>query len=238
MSTTTGLADAYWAETYFGMSLDEFWRPALQVVPHAGELAGYSGVFALRRHASCIVSSPPSVFKRMQDELRLASAEELFDSEFLVRLLPQTNKVIGPAWIGYLGDERSVVAKSSSHFLTGARLLERLLELQRECDAVDWEYSGLGNSNPFMAGYEVNGRIVAAAGYERWGGHLAHIGVLTHPAHRGKGHGRLVVREAARHALSQRLVPQYRTLIANVAAMRIGESLQFIKYGESIAVRL
>ncbi len=89
-----------------------------------------------------------------------------------------------------------------------------------------------------MAGYEVNGRIVAAAGYERWGSHLAHIGVVTHPACRGRGYGRLVVREAARHALSQQLVPQYRTLIANAAAMRIGESLQFIKYGESIAARL
>ena len=130
MSTTTDLADAYWAEAYFGMSLDEFRRPALQVVSHAGELVGYSGVFALRREASFVVSCPPSIFKRMREELRMASPEELFDAEFLLRLLPETKKVIGPAWVGYLDDERSVVAESSSHFLTGASLVERLPDLR------------------------------------------------------------------------------------------------------------
>jgi ribosomal protein S18 acetylase RimI-like enzyme len=238
MSTATDLADAYWAEVYFGMAIDEFRQPALHVISHAGELAGYAGVFSFRRNASCVISCPSTIVARVRVDLRTVSIEKLFDAKFLSRLLPQTTKIIGPAWIGYLDEGSSILAESSADVLTGASLLKRLPELQLDCDAVEWEHSGLGSSNEFMAGYELNGNVVAAAGYRRWGRHLAHIGVITHPAYRGKGLGRRVVREAARHALGQRLVPQYRTLIANAAAMRIAESLQFKKYGESIAVRL
>jgi RimJ/RimL family protein N-acetyltransferase len=238
MSTATDLADAYWAKVYFGMAIDEFRQPALHVISHAGELAGYAGVFSFRRKGSCVVSCPRSIFKKLRADLRMVSIEELFDAKVLSRLLPQATKIIGPAWIGYLDEESSILAESSADVLTGASLLKRLPELQHDCNAVEWEHSGLGNSNEFIAGYELNGKVAAAAGYERWGSRLAHIGVITHPAYRGKGLGRRVVREAARHAVGQQLVPQYRTLFANAAAMRIAESLQFKKYGESIAVRL
>jgi GNAT superfamily N-acetyltransferase len=171
----------------------------------------------------------------VRSTLHWASITKLLDPEFLV---PDAERVVGPAWVGYLDDELSIPRESPMGLLTGSSLVARLPELEHECDPVDWEHCGLNNSTPFITGYERNGKLVAAAGYELWGDTIAHIGVITHPTHRGKGLGRLVVREAARHALSQQLLPQYRTLIANVPAMRIGESLQFKKYAESIAVRL
>jgi predicted GNAT family acetyltransferase len=99
------------------------------------------------------------------------------------------------------------------------------------------EYSGLEFGEQPIAGLICDGEIVAAAGYEIWGGEIAHIGVVTHPRHRGNGLGRTVVSAIAMHGLEKGLLLQYRTLYSNVPSMRIAKSLAFEEYGATIYVR-
>ena len=69
------------------------------------------------------------------------------------------------------------------------------------------------------------------------GGRVAHIGVITHPGHRGKGHGKAVVAEVSRDALANGLTLQYRTLAANAPSVAIARALGFQHYADTIAVR-
>ncbi len=95
----------------------------------------------------------------------------------------------------------------------------------------DWEYSGLTSSQP-VAGCFVNGELVAAAGYDIWGGRIAHVGVVTASGQRERGYGRDVVSRIVNHAISGGLVAQYQTLRGNLASMAVAAALGFNAYAE------
>jgi len=80
--------------------------------------------------------------------------------------------------------------------------------------------------------------LVSIAGYEIWGGTIAHVSVITHPAHRGRGYARSAVAAAASTALKAGLIPQYRTLESNGPSMSVARSLGFVHYATSVAVKL
>ena len=61
--------------------------------------------------------------------------------------------------------------------------------------------------------------------------------MITHPERRGRGFGREAVAHMAAHAVSRRLLPQYRTLAANHAALGLAAALGFQPYAETVAVR-
>ena len=82
-----------------------------------------------------------------------------------------------------------------------------------------------------------NGELIALAGYETWGGTIAHISIVTHPSHRNQGAGRTAVAGVTQHALRAGLLPQYRTLQSNQPSIRIAEALGFSAYATSMAVR-
>ena len=52
--------------------------------------------------------------------------------------------------------------------------------------------------------------VLAAAGYARWPGRVAHLSVLTEPERRGRGLARGVAGAAVAHALARGLLPQWR----------------------------
>jgi hypothetical protein len=81
--------------------------------------------------------------------------------------------------------------------------------------------------------------LPSLAGYEVWGGVVAHISVITHPAFRRPRVRAQRSRAPGRRCLGCKgLVPQYRTLESNRPSMRIAESLGFVHYASSVAVRL
>ena len=61
--------------------------------------------------------------------------------------------------------------------------------------------------------------------------------VIADPAHRSQGHARAAVALVARLALGRGLVLQYRTLEANTPSRRIADSLGFVHYATSLAIR-
>ena len=114
-----------------------------------------------------------------------------------------------------------------------------LLRLADAAGAEAWEHSGIHpGAQPVAAWFEGGGEVVAACGYETWGGAIAHLGVVTRPGARGQGCGRAVVSAAGRHALEGGLVLQYRTLAANAPSMAVARALGFREYARTLAVRL
>ncbi|HWB10699.1 MAG TPA: GNAT family N-acetyltransferase [Pirellulales bacterium] len=109
--------------------------------------------------------------------------------------------------------------------------------LQQSCDPIEWQHGGSSVEQP-CSGIFVGKQLVSIAGYEVWGGSIAHLSVITHPGYRRRGFGRAATAHVALHAIEAGLLPQYRTLESNVGSLRIAKSLGFRRYATSLAIRL
>ena len=114
----------------------------------------------------------------------------------------------------------------------------RLLVLARSCGEIAWEHSGIGEAVSVFAAVDEEGSVRGAAGYSLLGDSLAHVGVLTEPAHRGRGLAAMSGYAAASQALGTGLVAQWQTLIANAASLAVGRRLGFVELGRRVAIRL
>jgi GNAT superfamily N-acetyltransferase len=226
------IANRYWARHLGGLP-DELFTKPLHVVTHGEELLGYRGVQALFRDGTAIASVPPD----REKELRglLAGLDRGTSPEsFAAALSPVAALVLGPACLGYTteiqGDDS--LARTLTH--EDAAAVEKL---RQACGEEAWDHGGSSLDDP-CSGVFHDGQLVALCGYETWGGAIAHLCIVTHPAFRGRGFGKSAVAHLARRALAAGLLAQYRTLDANTPSIRIAESLGFQRYATSMAVRL
>ena len=221
----------YWA-AHFGCSTEALFAQPLHIVTHGAELADYDGIFAIFRDGAGTASFPPGCFESVR---HLLPSQPFTPVRFAEAFRGSGFTVIGPAYIGYAEEVRppSHPARSLSE-----RDASKARELQAACSRLEWEHGGSEVNAQPTSGVFAGSELVALAGYKIWGGVIAHISVITHPAFRGRGFGRSSVAHLVRTALAAGLVPQYRTLESNLASVRIAESLGFVQFASSVAVRL
>jgi RimJ/RimL family protein N-acetyltransferase len=234
---TTTIVRNYWT-THLGCSVADFSRDAPIVISHSTELADSRGIFAFFIDAAPVISVPAD----MQKTLSAYFANQLVDdvaspTRFAasVRSLPGT--IIGPAFIGY-ADEGTLRQTAGKARLLVSSDERAASELAASCSSLDWEHGGSIVGEQPTSGVFVGDRLVALAGYEIWGGSIAHIAVVTDPDCRGRGFARSAVSEITRHALQAGLIPQYRTLMSNTASIRVADALGFQYFGASVVVRI
>lgn len=228
---------AYWAD-FFGCPTRLLDQPGIYVLPHA-ELADYAGVYCFCRGTSALISVPPAEVDAWEARLVELPPATLLDAGALSSILGLApNRLIGPAPLAY-ADAATLrpLPTAGTRLLTGADELA-LLALQAACSTEEWEHGGSAFGLLPLAGRFVRDELIALAGYERWGTQIAHIAVVTHPAHRGQGYGAEAVSLLAETVLARGMLAQYRTLRANQPALRLGASLGFEPYAETMAVRL
>lgn len=224
-------ATRYWA-SYFGCSVEGFFAQPLQVIAHSAELAEYEGIFALFRNEAAIVSLPPGEVESLRRFLPVPPLSPRGLAQVFQKL---GYTVVGPAYIGYT----DVVAATSHPVRSlGERDAAAARVLRASCGETEWEHGGSSVGDQPCSGVYVGNELVALAGYEVWGGTIAHISVITHPASRRRGFGRSAVAHIAGVALSAGLIPQYRTLESNRASIRVAGSVGFLHYATSVAVGL
>jgi GNAT superfamily N-acetyltransferase len=113
-----------------------------------------------------------------------------------------------------------------------------LRQLAAACDADAWEHSGITFDDPHLFGLIVDGLVVAAArGRPGWG-ETAHVGVVTHPDHRGRGYGRAVVSATTAQALAEGFIVLYQTALVNRPSVALATGLGYREYATHLAVRL
>jgi len=229
--------DTAWA-AFFGLTAPAFLRPGIQVVAHH-QLAGYRGVWLFRHHGSLCLSVPPDSVEELQIAVRECTVESVF-SEAGVRALlgPRIEQIVGPAYQGYVERPQFRAAPQP-----GARALagpdqKALEQLADACAGEAWEHSGIAFDEPTIFGCFVADRLVAAARYRREWDEAAGIGVVTHPAYRGRGYGRAVVSATTREALAAGFIVLYQTLLANTASVALATGLGYRHYATHLAVRL
>jgi GNAT superfamily N-acetyltransferase len=210
----------------------------VQIVPHA-ELDDYQGIFGFRRGVTAIISVPPDRLRHWQAVLAGITVAEVDDPVVMAQLcgLP-LSRAIGPAPLTY-ADAATLRPLPTA----GTRLLTTDDEAVHEtlaaaCDPAEWAHGGSAFDVLPLVGRFVADNLVALAGYERWGEQIAHIAVITHPAHRRRGYGAEAVSLLAETVVARGMIAQYRTLRANTAAVKLGATLGFIPYAETLALRL
>jgi RimJ/RimL family protein N-acetyltransferase len=228
---------AHW-RAQLGCDVDALPR-GVTVMAHAAALAAYSGAYAVMREDRCVISALASVADRARDALAGRPVADVFDAHSIaVPFGDAVERVIGPAWIGY-ADAADVRAPDARD----ARLLTSdddaaLRALSAAAGETAWQHSGIDFDRPPIVGLFVREVLAAACSYERRGEHVLHVGVVTHPAHRGRGYGRAVASAATAHGLAAGGVMQWQTLVANAPSLAIGRSLGYREYCRTIAVRL
>jgi GNAT superfamily N-acetyltransferase len=225
------VATHYWA-THLGCAPESLFALPLNIVTHGPDLSDYNGIFAIFRDGTAMVSFPPERI----DELReLLPTSPVAAERFAETFNRAGYTVIGPAYIGYAAAVLPPIHAVSSLTQSDAPAVR---DLQAACPAIEWEHGGGAVGEHPSSGVFVGSQLVALAGYEIWGGKIAHISVVTHPTFRGRGFGRSAVAHLSNTALAAGLTPQYRTLESNRPSIRIAESLGFSLYATSVAVRL
>jgi GNAT superfamily N-acetyltransferase len=229
--------DAAWA-AFFGLSLPAFLLPGIQVVAHH-QLAGYQGVWLFRHHASLCLSVPRDLLEGVQAAVRAYTGDSLFSEAGVQALLgPRIERIIGPAYQGYVERPQFRSAPQPRARVLSRRDQEALQELAAACEPDAWEHAGIAPDEPHLFGCLVDDRVVAAARYRPdWEG-TAHIGVVTHPAHRGQGYGRAVVSAATAEGLEAGFIMLYQTLVANAPSVALATGLGYQPYATQLAVRL
>jgi GNAT superfamily N-acetyltransferase len=227
------IATNYWA-AHLGIPREALFSESLSIMTHAGELEGYGGVFALFRESAKVVSLPPEHAEMLRPIFSNLSAD--FSPKELESIsLPIASTIIGPAFIGYADD-----VPPPAHAARALTIEDGLAAaaLQTACSEIEWQHGGSDVSGRPASGVFVGSQLAALAGYEVWGGTIAHISVITHPEHRGRGFGTAAGAHLSARALAAGLLPQYRTLYANQPSIRLAGSIGFVRYATSLAIRL
>ncbi|MFJ5924426.1 GNAT family N-acetyltransferase [Kitasatospora sp. NPDC092948] len=205
------------------------------VSPHSGLCPpGWVGLITL---GGAVLATAPDERRAalLRTALRERPAAVAGDADRLGELLP-LGRLLGPASLANLDPDglRPPVTPLPVHRLPAHDA--RLRDLEHRAGAADAEEAGLDTLTSPAFAVLADGRAIAACGYRAWPFALAHLGVLTDPAHRNRGLARRTAAAATRHALAAGLLPQWRARVP--ASRRVAASLGFRELGTQISAEV
>jgi RimJ/RimL family protein N-acetyltransferase len=238
-SATLRAVDAWWAGV-FGCSETGLLPRRPSVLPRPPGDAFHGVVAMTFGEAAPVATLPPGLFDDFRDRVKQALARGLDDPALWAELFGgDVEAIVGPAAVRCADRETLRPLRSSADVrMLSEADLAAAGRLRAACTDAEWEHGGSDVRDHPSAGAFLAGELVALAGYERWGKSIAHISVVAHPGHRGRGLATAAVSRIAAEALDRRLIPQCRTLESNAPSVAIAERLGFVPYARSVAVRL
>lgn len=118
---------------------------------------------------------------------------------------------------------------------------EHVLALERLCppdDVAEVELGSMEHTSILLDDRQNPPAPLAGAGYDIWGGILAHLGVLTAPDERRRGLGTYAASIAVEEAMAAGLIPQWRARSDNRASQRTALRAGFVPAGTQTSVVL
>jgi GNAT superfamily N-acetyltransferase len=188
---------------------------------------------------ACIITVPADWHSAALTALSPLRPTEAFDARRLAQVFgAAADRVVGPAWQGHVDADgfAQVDLRGTRLLLTADRA--DLAALATACDAHEWEASTVDPDRPPVFGYWADGRLVAAGTLAPWRDRFWHVGIVTHPAYRGRGHGQAVVSAMTRYGLDHGWLLHYQTLLANAPSRAVARSLGYQQHAQTLAIRL
>jgi L-amino acid N-acyltransferase YncA len=204
--------------------------------------AGPSGegrVLVVRLGDAGVVSAPGELVPAVGEVVGGAPAD-LTEPEAVIEVLGTVVPVAGvrgPAVLAY-ADAGCFKPYQGAGVATVGAGDPGVVELAAASGGDDADESSITEMTSPVSVIRAGGRVVAAAGYEVWGGELAQVGVLTDPRYRGRGLGTAVASAAVARAVGAGLVAQWRARPAIVGSRRIARTLGFVDVGWQLMMRL
>src|SRR4051812_1016419 len=112
------------------------------------------------------------------------------------------DRIVGPAFIGYLDEATFDGGDHIESRLLDDSDAEAIEALRAACEPLAWDEGGPTDTVAAVGVFH-GSTLVALSSYEIWSERVAHIGIVTHPAHRGRGLGTAAVRAMTRIALTR-----------------------------------
>jgi RimJ/RimL family protein N-acetyltransferase len=230
--------DEFWA-AYLGIDASDWREPGVSVRPHMG-LRGYRGAWFFRHNSRAVISVPDGWVAFLSSKgFDKIDDERILDVEFLSEVFGRDfDRAIGPTFHGALEPHQFRPAGGGAARLLSEEDAPQVAALRLDCGEEDWGTSGLDERCLYRAGSFADGRLVSLAGYRPWSDEAGDLCVLTHPAHRGGGHGVAATSATVEAALRDNKLLLYQTLDSNVPAVRLAAALGFGRYATNVAVRL
>jgi GNAT superfamily N-acetyltransferase len=232
------MIDSFWVNDFFGCSLSDLKSKNDIVCPHR-YLTSYNGLFVMKINNKFMISAPDELVSNIKQMIN--NGYDLFDLSVYQSHLPiGIEHYISSSWIGYADSANVKNLTDSTMVLTKTDKYYSMVfdDLQKNCDDIEWSYSGLDKNCEHIAVHIIDNQIASAASYGLWGDKIAHIGIITHPQYRGKGFATNTLLSLTDLIISRNLIPQYRTLCSNISAIKVAEKCDFKKYATHIFIRL
>ncbi|HEV2758626.1 MAG TPA: GNAT family N-acetyltransferase [Acidimicrobiales bacterium] len=160
----------------------------------------------------------------------------LTDPRYVEDIIGPLEDSLGPADLQY----GTIGAASSAHVRGPLPLPDPLVErVWKNAPPAERSEAGFEDDRMEAIFVALDGeQPLAASGYRRWPGGIAHMGVLTIPAARRRGLGRKASLAAAGHATDHGLLVQWRSLWSNDASRQLGQSLGLYHCGRQFSFLL
>ncbi|WP_432986144.1 GNAT family N-acetyltransferase [Dactylosporangium sp. CA-233914] len=213
-----------------------FTESAIEVVASPQSLLcppGWVGIVALGR--AVIATAPDDdTAEIVKHALADLPATAVIDPAPVRDRLP-VKETLGPATLAYC-DAAGFHPAESSAVETISAVHTDMTALLARVPAGDADESGLaGITSPAFV-VRTGTDVIAAAGYRAWPRRTAHVSVLSTPAARGRGLGRVVATAAVAHALDAGLLPQWRA--RPEPSRRVARALGFREVGAQLSINL
>jgi GNAT superfamily N-acetyltransferase len=191
-----------------------------------------------RLGGSVLVCVPTTHQEAAHLVLSSAAPEDVFSAESCLKIAGIDGRgVLGPSWHGFVDGAhfRPVEGAAGERVELDDPGLEALREA---CGEDEWAEAGFAHLEGLAYGFRQDGLMVAAGNMTGYRGVPADVGVMTHPAFRGRGLARRLVSYMTAEQLPTARVVRYRALQTNLASLAVAGLLGFVGRGENLAVRL
>ncbi len=228
------LVDRSWGEL---LGVDPTGSAGVHVVVDPPWLQDYNGSFVLHFPDRCLVTTPAHREAHVRRAIADRGPHDVFDAAFAPALGEPGWVVVGPSWHHYIDRDRFRTPVDGRARPLGPRDEGAVARLRGAVGDGDWAEGGFGPDVEVLWGIEEDGEFVAAGNLTEWLGRRADIGVVTHPAHRGRGLAVAITAAMTQAALEEHPIVSYRALFGNDASLRVAAKLGFVRHGANLAVR-
>jgi GNAT superfamily N-acetyltransferase len=215
--------------------VDAWWAGVLRLPVHAVVRGGRFTLDHVDHVGVLEVPGRPPLFYGPSAVIAALDGGPLSDGRGTVEALGRrVHRVLGPTCYGYVTAD-GVPAAGGQVRALGVDDLDALDVLHGRTAADQVDESGTDGLPAF--GVFDGDQLLAVACLKSWHA-MPTIGVLTDPAHRGRGMARQVVAAAARAGLARREEVQYRAFHDNRASVAVGRASGFVHYADHWVIEL